>query len=1266
MGFGWQLPITSLWDLLTLCLFAGHYFSAIHAQEDPGDGNGSGGSVTLADTARLLHFKQSIVTDPSGALSDWSLQRNSNSCSWFGVTCSSNGRVIAVNLTGCTLVAPFSGLADQLTSLDQLQELHLAGNAFYGAVEPEVIASTCSAAPLSILDLSSNNLVGSFPSLSSLKNCKTLTHLNVSRNYFNGPLPLNTAGFLSRLDLSHNNFSGELSPDIFRHCGALSWLDLSHNSLSGSLPMGIGQCGTLQHLNISFNFLSSTIAPEAFSFMSSSNLTSVSAGCSNLSVLDLSKNLLTGPIPTSLTTCRSLRHVNISFNSFIGNIPTTFNQLSNLEVLSISKNNLTGAIPPGFGNSLQQLQVLDLSANDLVGEIPTSLARCSSLQVLNLGDNWLTGEFPQAIVSQMPALQKLLLSFNNFTGPLPLSLANSSSLKILDLNANAFTGSIPGTICSPSLRELLLADNELSGAVPLESCNSLAAIDVSCNFITRAFPTPLPSMPNMREIVMWGNFIEQEIPADICSAASQLWLLVLNVNLINGTIPPTLANCSSLEWLSLSNNHLTGHIPPELGLMERINFLHLNNNSLSGTIPPTLGECRYLVWVDLSSNKLEGTIPMELTKQAGKVIKGTLNKGLRFAFFKYLYGDRCTEYGLGSVLIMRGVRPSRLSRIPNFQMCNRTRFYADIAPYYIPGAPGSSEGGSYTYLDVGHNKLRGKIPKELGTLTYLTVLAASHNNLTGTIPFSLANLIRCSILHLDHNHLEGPIPPGLTMLGIMNQLDFSNNNLSGSIPDSGKLPTFPASSFANNPYLCGTPLPPCDTATSTFEDSHASMESLSFHHKQPSFGVVIAIIVSLVAFAILIAGLMRCSHCLTNTHQHVRELMHDNSMDKLPISTSSSTIHSVWGRRTGKPLSINIVTFRITPLHKLSYTELKEATKDFSAETKIGSGGFGDVYKATLDDNTVVAVKKLSHQIDKNGESKDFNAEMTTLGKIKHPNLICLLGYCKADNERLLIYEYMENGSLDRWLHSNSNQQDDPNGQPAVKMGLSWDSRKRIALGIARGLQFLHRECLPNIIHRDLKTANVLLDDALEARVADFGMARLMSAYDTHHSTEMLAGTPGYVPPEYGLSLQCTKPGDIYSFGVVLLELVTGREPTWSLGASGNGSEKRGYEDQGGEGLVGWVQGKVREGRAKEVLDQRALQGGGISGRAVIISSTSSSTYLTDMGMAMDIERREAEMMRYLSIAFCCVDDNPSRRPSICDVITAIRKIHRGGDLDLL
>ncbi|MCO5549880.1 hypothetical protein L7F22_003354 [Adiantum nelumboides] len=1247
MGFSWLLTVTSLRDLLTLLLFAGHYFSGLHAQDDPSGGADAGGTLA-ADAQVLLRFKQTITSDPSAALSDWSLQHNSNSCSWFGVTCANDSRVISLNLTGCRLIAPLP--LGELAALEQLHELHLAGNAFFGTVKQEVIASACST-PISTLDLSSNNLLGRFPRFSSLQNCRTLTHLNLSRNSFGGPLPLDATGSLTRLDLSHNNFSGALSSNVFLHCGALSWLDVSNNSLSGSLPLGVGQCSTLQHLNISSNLLSGGIPQEAFS-SSLSNLSSAAvAGCSNLTQLDLSRNLLTGSIPVSLSLCRSLRHLDVSLNSFVGNIPPIFNELVSLEVLSISKNNLTGTIPPNLGDSLQKLKELDLSANNLVGAIPNSLAHCSSLQVLNLGNNQLTGDFPEGIVSQLPALHKLVLSFNKLKGPLPASLLNSSRLEVLDLSANSFTGSIPGSICGPSLQRLLLADNELSGVVPLESCSSLVAIDVSCNFMTRAFPTPLPAMPNMREIIMWGNYINQEIPIDICSATSQLWLLVLNVNFINGTIPATLANCSSLELLTLSSNRLTGHIPPELGLMTRINYLHLGNNSLSGIIPPTLGNCRYLVWLDLSSNELEGVIPRELTKQAGKVIKGNLTSALRLGYFKHLYGDACTQYGLGCLIIMRGVRPSRLSRISHFQRCSNTRFYSNISPYYIPNPPGSS-GGSLTFLDVGHNKLTGTIPEDYGSQTYTQVLSVSHNNLTGTIPSSLGSLLRCSILHLDHNHLQGPIPFGLSRLGMVNQLDLSNNNLSGSIPDSGNLPTFPAYSFTNNPHLCGTPLPSCQAAPPPSDSSHTTMDSslsLSYHRR---FKSEIAVGASVVVAAILLCAGLTCSYRMIEAQKHMKELMHDNSMDRLPITYTSSSISRFMARRKCQnSLSINLALCGGTRLRKVSYTELNEATKGFREEAVIGRGGFGIVYKATLGDQTVVAIKKLIHKIeDKGAEPKDFQAEIKTLGKIKHPNLVSLWGYCRTDNERLLVYEYLENGSLYDWLHGSKKKKDD------ATMGLSWESRKRIAIGTARGLLFLHEDCHPNVLHRDLKTANVLLDEALEAHVADFGMARLMSACDTHLSVSSLAGTPGYLPPEYiGWAFHlCTKPGDVFSFGVVLLELVTGREATY------NGSSEG---ELGGVNLAGWVKERVRKCRGKEVLDQWALQGAGLSGR---YSAATTSSIMHGGLPILDLERIENEMLKYLTIACRCVDDLPSHRPSMRQVLSAFRKIQRGGDLDLV
>ncbi|KAL0381544.1 UNVERIFIED_CONTAM: Systemin receptor [Sesamum angustifolium] len=247
--------------------------------------------------------------------------------------------------------------------------------------------------------------------------------------------------------------------------------------------------------------------------------------------------------------------------------------------------------------------------------------------------------------------------------------------------------------------------------------------------------------------------------------------------------------------------------------------------------------------------------------------------------------------------------------------------------------------------------------------------------------------------------------------------------------------------------------------------------------------------------------------------------------------SNSATAHSIWKLSARDALSINLATFE-KPLRKLTFADLLEATNGFHNDSLIGSGGFGDVYKAQLKDGSIVAIKKLIH-ISGQGD-REFTAEMETIGKIKHRNLVPLLGYCKVGEERLLVYEYMKYGSLEDVLHDRK--------KTGIK--LNWNARRKIAIGAARGLAFLHHNCIPHIIHRDMKSSNVLLDENLEARVSDFGMARLMSAMDTHLSVSTLAGTPGYVPPEYYQSFRCSTKGDVYSYGVVLLELLTGRQPT--------------------------------------------------------------------------------------------------------------------------
>lgn len=254
----------------------------------------------------------------------------------------------------------------------------------------------------------------------------------------------------------------------------------------------------------------------------------------------------------------------------------------------------------------------------------------------------------------------------------------------------------------------------------------------------------------------------------------------------------------------------------------------------------------------------------------------------------------------------------------------------------------------------------------------------------------------------------------------------------------------------------------------------------------------------------------------------------------------------------------------------------------------------------------MVAVKKLNQ--DKTQGQREFLAEMETLGKVKHRNLVPLLGYCSYGDEKLLVYEYMVNGSLDLWLRNRSSS-------GSVEL-LNWSKRLKIAIGSARGLAFLHHGFTPHIIHRDIKASNILLNEEFEAKVADFGLARLISAYETHVSTD-IAGTFGYIPPEYGQSWKATTRGDVYSFGVILLELVTGKEP---IGPD--------FKDIEGGNLVGWVCMKMKKGQAVEVLDQTVLDA--------------------------DSKRM---MLQTLKIAALCVSENPANRPPMLQVLKFLKRI---------
>ncbi|KAL6643326.1 hypothetical protein ACP70R_018991 [Stipagrostis hirtigluma subsp. patula] len=1167
------------------------------------------------EVAALLAFKRaSVATDPRGSLASWAAGSAANStaapCSWAGISCAPppDGRVVAVNLSGMDLAGELR--LDALLALPALQSLDVRGNAFYGNLSHAAAASPPSSpCALMKVDLSSNAFNGTLPP-AFLAPCGSLQSLNLSRNALaGGGFPF--APSLRSLDLSRNRLADAgLLNYSFAGCHGLRYLNLSANQFAGRLPE-LASCSEVAVLDVSWNLMSGTL-PAGFMATAPANLTYLSiagnnftgdvsaydfGGCANLTVLDWSYNGLSSTrLPPGLANCRRLETLDMSGNKLSGQIPKFLTSFSPLKRLALAGNEFSGPVPDELSQLCGRIVELDLSSNQLVGGLPASFAKCKSLEVLDLGRNQLSGDFVGTVVSTISSLRVLRLSFNNISGmnPLPVLAAGCPLLEVIDLGSNELEGEIMPDLCSslPSLRKLLLPNNYLNGMVPqsLGNCVNLESIDLSFNLLVGKIPTEILALPKLVDLVMWANGLSGEIPDMLCSNGTTLETLVISYNNFTGQIPPSITNCANLIWVSLSGNHLTGSVPRGFDKLQKLAILQLNKNQLSGHVPAELGSCNNLIWLDLNSNNFTGMIPPELAGQAG-LVPGGIVSGKQFAFLRNEAGNICP--GAGVLFEFFGIRPERLAAFPAVHHCPSTRIYIGTTVYTF------ENNGSMIFLDLSYNGLTGAIPASLGNMMFLQVLNLGHNELNGTIPDAFSGLKSIGALDLSNNQLSGGIPSGLGGLTFLADFDVSNNNLSGPIPSSGQLTTFPQSRYANNSALCGIPLPPCG-----HDPGGRGVSPVSTDGRRKVIGASILVGVAL---SVLILLLLLVTLCKLRKNQKTEE-MRTGYIESLPTSGTSSWKLS--GVR--EPLSINVATFE-KPLRKLTFAHLLEATNGFSAETLIGSGGFGEVYKAKLKDGTVVAIKKLIHFTGQG--DREFTAEMETIGKIKHRNLVPLLGYCKIGDERLLVYEYMKHGSLDVVLHDKA--------KASVK--LDWAARKKIAIGSARGLAFLHHSCIPHIIHRDMKSSNVLLDSSLEARVSDFGMARLMNALDTHLSVSTLAGTPGYVPPEYYQSFRCTTKGDVYSYGVVLLELLSGKKPIDP-------------NEFGDNNLVGWVKQMVKENRSSEIFDPTLA----------------------------DTKSGEAELYQYLKIACECLDDRPNRRPTMIQVMAMFKELQLDSDSDIL
>lgn len=915
------------------------------------------------------------------------------------------------------------------------------------------------------------------------------------------------------------------------------WRGVSCDALGrvvGVSVAGAGLAGTLDALDLSWLpslrslNLSSNSLTGSFFFPSNA-----SGPLLSITSVDMSKNNLSGPIPATLPWYMpNLEHLNVSSNRLSGEVPASLANLTKLQSLVLGANRLSGGIPPVLG-SISGLRQLELYSNPLGGAIPVALGKLRSLERVNISLALLESTIPSAL-SRCTNLTVLGIAGNKLSGEFPVSLAKLTKLREFNVSKNMLTGAIlPGYFTAWTHLTVFQADkNRFSGEIPAEvgMASRLEFLSFATNNLSGTIPSAIGRLTNLKLLDLAENQFSGTIPRTIGNL-SRLEILRLYDNKLTGRLPAEFGNMTALQRLSINNNMLEGEIS-ELARLPSLRGLIAFENLFSGPIPPDLGRKGLLSIVSMSDNSFSGGLPLGLCLSAPRLqflalgnnhLTGAVppcyrnfSKLLRFRMARNrLTGDLSEMFGSQPDLyyvdlsdnLFQGVLPKHWAALQSLS-------YLHLDGNNISGKipPGYGAMAALQVLSLAHNHLAGTVPPELGQLQLLN-LNLGRNRLSGRIPLTLGNISTMLLLDLSGNDLDGGVPMELTKLAHMWCLNLSDNSLTGAVPALlGKMSSLEKLDLSGNPGLCG------DVAGL----NSCSQNSTGGRRRRYKARLNLVIALSVASALLVLVTVVVACVLVANKRRRSGDESRDH--DNKPVTrasegdTPTDLQASIWGKDV-----------------QFSFGEILAATEHFNEAYCIGKGSFGSVYRADLPRGHSLAVKRLD--VSETGDAcwgvseKSFENEVRALTHVRHRNIVKLHGFCATGGFMYLAYERVERGSLGKVLYRAGDRSCER---------FDWPARLRAIRGLAHALAYLHHDCSPPVIHRDVSVNNVLLDAEYETRLSDFGTARFLGPGRSDCTN--LVGTYGYMAPEL-VYFRVTTKCDAYSFGVVAMEILMGRFP---------------------------------------------------------------------------------------------------------------------------